>query len=317
MVVIVGPTGSGKSALAVALAKVFSGEVVNCDSVQIYRGLNIGTAKLSVQERHGIAHHLIDIANPSQLFTAGDFLTEGRIVLEQIRARRNLPIVAGGTGLYLRALLEGLFQGPKRSELLRKRLQKIAQLKGCNHLHQLLCRVDPSSCLRIAPEDNPKIIRALEVFFLTGLSLSQHWRSGRNALDNFEILKVGLNPPRDLLFKKIDRRVQQMLADGLKLEVQNLIASGVPENAKSLLSLGYAQMIRHLKGELDLEQTISAIQIATRHYAKRQLTWFRSEPEVDWFEGFGADPQIDAAVRGRVLTFLKECDNRRLDRAPA
>jgi tRNA dimethylallyltransferase len=306
LLVVVGPTGSGKSALGLELARTFGGEVVNCDSVQVYKYLDIGTAKLSKREQEGVRHHLLDIVNPDELFTAGDFLNLGRHVLNEIQARRYVPIVVGGTGLYLRALLEGLFEGPKRSESLRRRLNTVAARKGPGHLHCLLNRVDPASAKRIAANDLPKTLRALEVYFLTATPLSQHWLNSRDPLRGFDILKIGLHPPRDLLYQRIDRRVEAMFAKGLLTEVESLLDRGFNEQLKPLQSLGYAQSVRYLKGELTLAQAISSTQLETRRYAKRQLTWFRRERNLFWFDGFGSQAETQSEVKACVQKFLRD-----------
>lgn len=304
LIVVAGPTGSGKSALAVDLARTFSGEVVNCDSVQVYRGLDIGAAKLPTSERQEVPHHLMDVVEPGDLFTAGEFLVRGRAALHEIAARRRLPVIAGGTGLYLRALLEGLFQGPKRSEPLRARLDDLAERKGARHLHRILTRVDAASAARISPNDRPKMIRALEVFFLTSMPISQQFLSGKDPLRGFEVFKIGLNPPRKPLCESIDHRVVQMFSEGLLDEARSLLASGFSPNLKPLQSLGYAQAIRHVNGELSLEGAIAETQQQTRQYGKRQLTWFRKDKDIVWFEGFGSDPVIRAAVKLKVHEFM-------------
>ncbi len=305
LIVVIGPTGSGKSGLAVDLALTFCGEVLNCDSVQIYRGLNIGTAKLTAAEQCGVAHHLIDVADLGDLFTAGEFLSRGRLVLNDIRVRQHLPIVAGGSGLYLRALLRGLFPGPKRSEPLRARLYELATNKGTTYLHRLLARVDATSASRIAVNDQPKLVRALEVFFLTGVPISEQFQKGAETLQGFNVLKIGLNPPRKDLYELIDRRVERMFADGLLEEIRALLSDGWAPELKPLQSLGYAQVIQHLKGKISVQQAISQIQLETRHYARRQLTWFRKEDHVVWFGGFGSDSEVRRSVKGHVEAFLE------------
>ena len=232
LIAVVGPTGSGKSNLALEMAKRFSGEIVSCDSVQIYKGFDIGTAKFTEPQRQQIPHHLIDLVEANHLFTAGEYGRVGRKILEDIRRRNRLPIIAGGTGLYLKALLEGLFEGPQRSEELREKFHNRAALKGPAHLHRLLKKVDPASALRISPHDRPKLIRALEVFFLTARPLSYHLRGGRDPLKGYRTLKIGLNPPRGLLYLAIDLRVKQMFQGGLIQEVQSLLARGYPSELK-------------------------------------------------------------------------------------
>ncbi|MFN8005521.1 MAG: tRNA (adenosine(37)-N6)-dimethylallyltransferase MiaA [Terriglobia bacterium] len=306
LVVVLGPTMSGKSGLAVELAKQFSGEVLSCDSVQVYKGFNIGTAKLTPLQQQQIPHHLIDIVEPAQLFTAGDYARIGREVLADVSQRRQLPIIAGGTGLYLRALLEGLFEGPKRSEALRLELTELASLKGVEYLHGTLMEVDPGSAQRISPQDQAKLIRALEVFYLTAKPLSQHWLKGRDPLQGYRVLKLGLNPPRQQLYQAIDLRVEQMFNEGLVEEVQSLLAKTGSSTANAFQSLGYSQTIRYLQGELDLVEAISLTQQGTRHYAKRQMTWFRKEKNVHWLEGFGFDAAIQALAFQEVASLLKK-----------
>ena len=305
LIVILGPTASGKSCLAVHLARDFNGEVVNCDSVQIYRYLKIGTSKLTKPEQAGIPHHLMGILEPDQLFTAGEYLRLGRKVLVEIEQRNHLPLVVGGTGLYLRALLDGLFQGPTRSEGLRKRLSNLAERKGSRHLHRLLDRVDGTSAQKIAINDKPKVVRALEVFFLTSRPLSWHFRSGRDPLRGFDILKIGLNPARQLLYELIDRRVDKMFADGLVDEVKWLLSRGFSPDLKPLQSLGYSRVAQFLQGRICLAEALALTKRDTRHYAKRQLTWFRKENGVVWFDSVGGDPLLQSNVRAQVADFLK------------
>ncbi|MSO24125.1 MAG: tRNA (adenosine(37)-N6)-dimethylallyltransferase MiaA [Acidobacteria bacterium] len=303
LIVVAGPTGSGKSGLAVELALAFGGEVVNCDSVQVYRHLNIGAAKLPEVERHGVPHHLIDVVEPDQVFTAGEYLRLGRSVLNQIRQRQRIPIVTGGTGLYLKALLEGLFEGPQRSDSLRTRLGHRAEQKGTGYLHRLLSRVDSSSARSISPNDKPKMIRALEVYFLTSVPISQHFTRGRDPLQGFRVLQIGLNPPRQQLYEYIDRRVEEMFAAGLVAEVQ-AICSSFGADLKPLQSLGYAQTVAHLRGEISWAEAVALTQHQTHQYAKRQLTWFRRDKGITWFEGFGSEPSIRGAVRDLVSKLL-------------
>jgi tRNA dimethylallyltransferase len=305
LIAVVGPTGSGKSNLALELAKRFSGEIVSCDSVQVYKDFDIGTAKLAEPQRQQIPHHLIDLVEPDHLFTAGDYGRSGRKILEGIRHRNRLPIIAGGTGLYLKALLEGLFEGPQRSEELREKFYNRAALKGPAYLHQLLKKVDPLSAGRISAHDHPKIIRALEVFFLTARPLSHHLRGGRDPIKGYVVLKIGLNPPRKQLFQAINERVEQMFHVGLIQEVQSLFERGYSSDLKPFQSLGYAQAVAHLRGELSLEEAISSTQRETRHYAKRQMTWFRKEKEVLWFNGFGSDTTVQSSLFLEVEHFLK------------
>ena len=305
LIAVLGPTASGKSNLALRLARRFRGEIVGCDSVQVYRFLNIGTSKVLKPEQAGIPHHLIDFLNPDQEFTAGQYMALGRRVLSEIGQRGNLPLVAGGTGLYLRALLNGLFDGPSRCESLRGRLQQQARRKGDSHLHRLLARVDPESARRILPRDRPKIIRALEVFFLTAKPISLHFRTAPEKLQGFRLLKIGLNPPRDRLYQRIEERVDRMFAGGLVEEVRSILARGYPPDCKPLQSLGYLQVVQCLQGEIPLQVAVEATKQTTRNYAKRQLTWFRKEENVIWFPGFGGEDSLGSDVEAYVADFIQ------------
>jgi len=304
LIVIVGPTASGKSQLAIELAREFDGEILSCDSVQIYKYFHIGSAKLSVADQRGIPHHLMDLLDPDEPFTAGDYLRLGRQALQEIRSRGRVPFVVGGTGLYLRALLEGLFQGPRRSDELRLRLNNVAERRGNRYLHRVLERVDPVLACKITVNDRHKMIRALEVFFLTSRPLSSHFETGSQSLEGFEVLKIGLNPPRALLYDRIERRVDQMFAEGLVKEVQSILARGFAPGLKPFESLGYLQATRFLNGEISLPEAIALTKQDTRRYAKRQLTWFRREKECIWYDSFGSDPQLQAWASASVAGFL-------------
>jgi len=303
LVVIVGPTAAGKSALALELGERLDGEIVNCDSVEVYRGLDIGAAKLAPGERRGIPHHLLDLVEPGQPFTAGDYMREARQVLASIHARRKLPIVVGGTGLYLRALLFGLFEGPARSEALRARLRRSAEKRGREFLYRLLARLDPGASQRIHPRDMQKIIRALEVCLLAGQPISRMHAGGRDKLRGVETFKIGLDPDRTELYSRINARVERMFASGLLEETRTLVEraarrAGGETTPAALGALGYRQAAAHLRGQSTLAEAIAEAQTATRRYAKRQSTWFRREPDVTWFRGFGDDPQVQARVLG-------------------
>lgn len=305
LIAIVGPTASGKSELALFLAERFSGEIVNYDSVQIFRHLNIGTAKPTLEEQGRVPHHMIDIREPAELFTAGDYQREARRVLEEIRRRGKLPILAGGTGLYLRALTEGLFNGPARSLYWRNRLDVTAERKGREYLHRVLSRLDPVAASRIAERDRPKIIRALEVRLETGKALSDHLgEKPRAPLTGFKLCFLGLNPPREELYRRIDERVRRMFERGLVEEVRQLLAKGISPGVKPFEAIGY----RHVLAELDScnqwEQTIRIIQRDTRRYAKRQMTWFRRQADVSWFDGPGDSDDIKKKVHQLVQPFL-------------
>jgi tRNA dimethylallyltransferase len=292
LVAVVGPTASGKSALGVWLAEQFGGEVLACDSTQLYRGFDIGTAKPGVAERRGIPHHLIDSLEPCEAATAGGYRERVLVVLEDLRRRGRLPILTVGTGLYLRALLEGLADVPQRSEELRERLRASAEEHGPGYLHRLLARLDPETAGKIAAPDEQKLIRAIEVCVLTRRPVSEVHRSGRTPLAGWRALKIGLMPPREALYELIHARTDAMLAQGWMEEVQGLMASGLPENAKPFDFIGYRELREVLRGKKKIEEARAAIQQATRQYAKRQLTWFRKDPGVHWLAGFGDDPQI-------------------------
>jgi len=296
LVAIVGPTASGKSALAVWLAGRLGGEVVSCDSTQVYRGFDIGTAKPTEQERRAVPHHLIDLLEPRELFTAGDYRRLAISVLAGLKQRKRLPILAAGTGLYLRALLEGLADAPVRSEELRARLMARADRRRPGYLHRLLKRVDPEAAARIAPNDTPKLIRAIEVCVLAGKSLTELHRAGRQRLEGFRPLKVGLIPERNALYVRIERRTADMIDRGWLQEVRELVAKGIPASAKPFSFIGYKELRAHLEGRIELPKAVASIQQATRRYAKRQLTWFRKEQDVRWFEGFGDDAKTMQAV---------------------
>jgi tRNA dimethylallyltransferase len=301
LIAIVGPTAAGKSALATALAERLNGEVVNYDSVQLYRGFDVGSGKLPPDERGGVAHHLLDCLEPTDVFTAGDYRREALKVLTDLRGRGKLPIFVGGTGLYLRALLLGLFEGPIRSEALRERLRDRAERRGRESLHRLLARLDQAAAARIQPRDTQKLIRALEVCILAKQPLSVMHARGRDALVGYRIAKLGLNPPRAELYRRINRRVEQMFATGLMEETAALLHHPDAARIKPLSALGYRQAATVLEGKTSREEAVVLTQAATRHYAKRQLTWFRRETDITWFEGFGDDPQI----QGRIMETLR------------
>lgn len=303
LIAVVGPTGSGKSALAIALCQRLGGEVVNCDSVQLYRYFDIGAAKLPPHERGGVVHHLLDALEPDEVFTAGEYARRARLLLEDICARGRLPVVVGGTGFYLRALLDGLFTGPQRDDAVRARLAAREQRRP-GSLHRLLRRMDPASARSIHARDLPKLIRALEVRLVSGKPLSAWFADGRDALTGFRRLKLGLAPPREELYERLNRRVEQMFAGGLREEVEAILARGVPESAKPFESLGYRQALQVRRGELTVRQAIFYTQRDTRHYAKRQWTWFRRDPEVRWLRGFGDDPEVLRQALQEAAVFL-------------
>ncbi len=296
LVAVVGPTASGKSALGVCLAERFGGEVLACDSTQLYRGFDIGTAKPAPEERRGIPHHLIDVFEPVETATAGGYRQLALAVLEDLRRRARLPILTVGTGLYLRALLDGLAEVPRRSEEVRARLRAIAEDHQPGHLHRLLRRLDQEAAQKIAPADEQKLIRAIEVCVLARRPVSEVLRAGRAPLEGWRALKVGLLPPREALYQRIQARTEVMLAKGWMEEVRDLLSKGLPEDAKPFDFIGYRELRGVVRGEQNLDEVRAAIQQATRRYAKRQMTWFRKEAGAQWFEGFGDEPEVQRAA---------------------
>jgi len=291
LVVVLGPTGSGKTALSLAIAEGFDGEIVNCDSVAVYREFDIGTAKPSAADRARAPHHLFDFVDPREYMTAGEYCRRARLVLSEINARHHLPIVVGGTGLYLRALFEGLFPGPQRSEELRERLRERAAGRGSAYLQRILRRIDPAAAGKIHANDMPKLIRAIEVCLAASQKMTSLWEQGREPLRGFRVLRLGLDPERSALYDRINRRALEMFLAGLVEETARLLEK-YGAAATPLASLGYKQSAQYLKGEVTREQAIEAAQQGHRNYAKRQMTWFRREPDVNWLNGFGDDPLI-------------------------
>ncbi len=363
LIVILGPTASGKSALAIELAKRLNGEILVCDSTQVYRHFDIGTAKVPPRHQQNILHHLVDLVEPDEIFTAGDYRRHALLALDDLRRRSKLPILAAGTGLYLRALLEGLADAPTRSEELRDRLRRSAKQRGPVHLHKILARLDPASAERIAPRDTQKIIRAIEMRTLAKKPVAEIFRAGRashtkspgedsrdesrfeatdavreearegreeghaespralraNALEGYAITKIGLAPPRPALYARIDARVNEMLAAGWLDEVRALVSSevrdgvrdklrdkarenvrGIAPDAKPFQFIGYSDLRAHLEGRITLAAAVANIQQSTRRFAKRQLTWFRREPDVHWLAAFGDANETIAAALGLI-----------------
>jgi tRNA dimethylallyltransferase len=306
LIAILGPTASGKSSLAVSLAERLGGEIIACDSTQVYRGFDIGTAKPSAAERRGVAHHLMDVVSPGDLFTAGEYRNRALEVLADLRRRHRLPIFTVGTGLYFRALLEGLADAPTRSDQLRARLNAAAAKRGDAYLHRILGRLDSAAAKRISPNDRQKLVRTLEVCLLTGKPLTELHRAGREGLQGYAALKIGLNPPRQALYERIERRLRLMLDQGWGTEVANLIAEGAPIDAKPFEFIGYRELRAHAETAHPFADTVEAIAQATRRYAKRQLTWFRRESGVQWFAGFGDTPEIVSAVLNYLEPLLAQ-----------
>ncbi len=293
---IAGPTASGKTALTMQLAQQFNAEIVSCDSIAVYRDFNIGTAKPSPDERARIPHHLVDVAAPDEPFTAGEYSRQARAAVRSIVDRGKLPIVAGGTGLYLRALIDGLFPGPQRSEHLRDRLRRIAERKGNGHVHGILRRLDLGSSQKIHANDLPKAIRAIEVCIASRQKMTDLINArSRDPLIGFNIVRIGLDPDRAALYDRINQRCSHMFASGLVSETRSLLAQyprlqEIPGGP--LAALGYRQAVQHIRGELSYEAALAAAQQGHRNYAKRQLTWFRRDPEMQWLPGFGDHPAV-------------------------
>jgi tRNA dimethylallyltransferase len=297
LIAVLGPTGAGKSDLAIFLARALAGEILNCDSVQVYRGLDIGSAKTPLAARLGVPHHLIDIEDADADLTAGEYARIARQLLEDVKGREALPIVVGGTGFYLRALLDGLSPAPGRDEALRIRLSAIARRRP-PALHRFLQRRNPAHAARIHPNDHQKLIRAIEL-----VSQAQ-MPPPRQPLIGFRVLKLALNPERPALHARLNQRCEAMFAHGLLEETRHLLASGVPSSAKALQSLGYKQALQVLEGGVPLGAALSECQAKTRQYAKRQMTWFRAEPGVEWLTGFGTDPVVQTTALARAHEFL-------------
>ena len=304
LIVLVGPTASGKTSLAIRLAEEFGGEIVSCDSVAVYREMEIGTAKPSVEERAMVPHHLIDVVWPDEACTAGDYSRLARESLAGIVSRGHVPIVAGGTGLYLRALIEGLFPAPAPQPGLRERLRATAAKRGAEYLHRVLRRMDTVAAAAIHPNDVPKVVRAIEVNLAAKEPLTTQWEKGRDALTGYRILKLGLEPERTRLYERINLRAAEMFERGLIEETERLVERYGFE-CRPLTSLGYAEAVAVLRGECSREEAVLRAQQGHRNYAKRQGTWFRKEREMQWLRGCGGDAEVVAEARDLVLRHLE------------
>jgi len=293
LLVICGPTSVGKSATAIKLAKNLGGEIINCDSMQIYKGFDIGTDKPPFDKREDIPHHLIDILLPSTQFTAADFINRAFEAVKSILKRKRLPIIVGGTGLYLKALINGLFPEKIKDPLIRRRLEQEARDKGLENLWEKLKEVDPHYAQKIGRNDRIRIIRALEVFYATGKPFSENFSNTKSLLEDFNIIKIGLKLERDRLYKKIENRVDKMFEKGIITEVQNLLLSGLSENSPPFRALGYKHVLQFLREEISLETAISLTKRDTRHYAKRQMTWFRKMEGIQWFFSYDLSSIIE------------------------
>jgi len=300
VVAILGPTATGKSALALALAERYGGEIVNCDSTAVYRGFDIGTDKLPLADRRGIPHHLIDIVEPTDEYTAAQYAREAAAAIRDILARGRLPILAGGTGFYYRALTRGLFPGPSRNPALRERLESIAERRGVEFLHRMLRRVDRDSAVRIQPRDLKRIVRAMEVYLLTGRPLTAHFADTTSPIANIAVIALGVRLPAAQISERVTRRVDEQFARGLLDEIRTLLASGIPETARPFGGLVYRQALEHLHGVRDEASTRALIAQENRRYARRQLIWFRKEPNLVWLDGPGETPTTIAAAKRLV-----------------
>ena len=298
---VLGPTATGKSALSLAIAERYHGEIINCDSTAVTRGFDIGTDKVPMADRRGIPHHLIDIVGPTEEYTAARYARDAAAAIRDIHKRGRLPIVAGGTGFYFRALTRGLFPGPGRDAACRARLDGIAATRGVEHLHRMLKRVDPASAARIQPRDQKRIVRALEVYFLTGRPLTDHFAETVSPIPEAAVVAIGLTLPAARIAERVARRVDEQFARGLLDEMRTMLASGVPEEARPFGGLVYRQALEHLHGVRDEAATRALITQENRRYGCRQLIWFRKEPNLTWFEG----PGESAATIASVLTFLE------------
>lgn len=294
-VAVVGPTATGKSALGIAIAQAIGGEVIACDSTAVYRGIDIGTDKVSAVEQGGVPHHLIDVAEVTETYSAARYSHDAAAAMRQVTSRGCVPVIVGGTGFYYRALVRGLFPGPARHDALRSRLERVAGRKGVEYLHRWLTRVDPSSALRIQPRDLKRLVRALEVYLLTGHPLTAHFDATASPVADYNILTLGLNLPREILRERVARRVDQQFARGVVSEVQALLDAGVPGTAHAFSGLVYRQVIEMLQGERDQPATRALIVQENMRYARRQLLWFRKEPAVVWFEADQPD-LVDRAL---------------------
>jgi tRNA dimethylallyltransferase len=294
LICVVGPTATGKTALGVAVAEAIGGEIISCDSTAVYRGIDIGTDKPTMEERRGIPHHLIDVVGPDETYSAARFAREAAATAHDIRVRGKWPILVGGTGFYYRALVRGLFPGPERDDALRARLERVADARGVEALHRWLARVDAASATRIMPRDRKRLIRALEVYLLTGRPLTQHFEDTVSPLAGWQVLTLGLIDPRPDLETRVARRVDAQFARGVVAEVEALIAAGVPESAHAFSGLVYRQIIEMRQGVRDEAATRALIVRENMRYARRQVMWFRKEPDVRWLSGPGTEPAVQA-----------------------
>ena len=297
VIAIVGPTASGKSTLGIEVALHLGGEIINCDSVQVYRDIQIATAKVPLEERQGIPHHLIDFVSPSINYTAGEWAREAAAQIDDIESRGRVPILVGGTGLYLRALRNPFFPSPQTDDEIRRRLNQIREDRGAEYLYRLLKKLDVASARELYPRDWPRVQRAIEVRLQTGKPMSEQKTRRPEPHESTRRLRImALNPPRSELYARINARAEGHFEAGLVEEVQTLLSQGVPANSNALGAHGYRRVVEYLAGKRDLPSALEQTKLDVRHYAKRQLTWFRKEPGVEWFEGFAEDSHINQSV---------------------
>ena len=304
LVILVGPTAVGKTAASIGLAKALNGEIISGDSMQIFKGLDIGTAKISQSEMDGVVHHLIDIKEPWESFSAAEFKRLADEAIADIHSRGKLPIIVGGTGFYINSVLyEYHFGEAETDEAYRAQLQQYLELHGNEALWQLLLEKDPVSAERLHSNDTKRVMRALEVLHVTGLPASERQNTVDRQTMRYDAVYIALNLPREILYQRINHRVEQMMAEGLEQEVRNALAQGVPQDALSMTSLGYRQMIQYFNGEISLERAVELIQRDTRHFAKRQLTWFRHDPNIQWVD---KDGKTDAQIQQELLKVITD-----------
>ena len=302
-IAVVGPTGTGKSRLGIMLALAFNGEIVGCDALQVYRRMNIGTAKVTPEEREGVPHHMIDVSDPDREFSAGDYQRHARQTINEISGRGRLPIVVGGTGFYLRALIDGLFDGPERSEELRARMRAIIQRKGTHIMHRFLERIDPESAARIAPNDADRIIRACEIHLVSGKNMSWWQNQPRDALTGYRWLKIGIDLPRELLYQRINLRVERMFESGILDETRRLLEI-YPATCPAFKAIGYRQAVECLAGQITPAQAVESTQMESRRYAKRQITWFRADSEIIWL--FAKNDLTSNALADSAINIVRD-----------
>jgi tRNA dimethylallyltransferase len=306
VIAIVGPTASGKSALGIEVALEIGGEIINCDSVQIYSGIEIATAKVPLAERRSIPHHLIDFVSPTINYTAGDWAREAAVTIEDIRRRGKVPVLVGGTGLYLRAFRHPFFPSPQTDERLRHRLNELRARRGAEHLHRVLQRLDPESAAELYARDWPRVQRAIEVKLQTGMPMSKQKGARPQPHESARKLRLMvLDPPRAALYERINERTEQHFAAGLVAEVKMLMAQGVPANSNALGAHGYRRVVEYLAGGRDLASALEQTKLDVRHYAKRQLTWFRRESGAEWFAGFGEEEAVQQSVLAALWSGAK------------